>query len=183
MKPKTNSYEESTYSVLLSSITQFLNKPNIMHRHQDNRILRLIAALPYLAGCSQPERIALVHMATYILMSEPGLPKQAFLHDELDDRNLFARLSLLDTFPDGDGRIIKRGMNLLALVMVQDHMHDMAADAAAGKYNPVAAGIWPPERTRTELVKEITNTPCAEMDEILPLEVAEQVFFWDWGGV
>lgn len=175
-----NADYESRYKILLSSLSDFLHDDTIVVLHQQNPILRLIAALPFIAGCSQPERVALVHMSTYLLMAQPGLPKQVFLHNTTDNQSLFTRLALLNTFPDGKPDVIKRGMNILALVMIQDHMHDMENDKQKNKYNPVEAGIWEFESLRQSLIHQISQTTCPDMEAIFPLQA---VLKQDWWGI
>ena len=131
-------------------------------RLQQNPVARLIAELPFLAGADQAERTAYAHLS--VLLTAARNPR-VFGHvaaDTLEDR-LFA----LSSFKGGDARIIARGMNLLALCSLGDHIRDAEFDAAQGKYNPVNAGDLDPKLEAERLTQEIQATPSPEMDAIL----------------
>lgn len=169
------------YEALLRAVTQFTNSEERYQDYQSDELLKLVGALPYLAGCSQPDRIALVHMVTFILMSTHGYPKEAFLHSKLDDISLNHRLALLNMFPDGNKKIIQRGMDILALVMIQDHMNDLHEDLQAGKYNPFLARTWDYRSLRTDLISRIKEHDCPEMEAVFPLKRIILRNWWDIG--
>ena len=147
-------------------------------RFSRNRIARLIASIPFLAGCEQPHRTALSHLATYIVSCRvKGIANPT----PDDDHDIMARLALIANFIGGDRRVIDRGMALLALNMVSDYKRDIVEDLAAGKHNPVASGAFDFETESARLHKTIVATECPEMDEILDAEDAPQQYWSvDW---
>jgi hypothetical protein len=142
----------------------------------EGRIAKLIAAIPFLAGCEEAERTAVAHLGTYLLSLRPET-KSYFNSRPGDGVTVLERLRLISDFKGGDGRIIERGLNLLALNMVADYKRDVEEDEGLGKYNPVAAGAWNFEDLVTELKYKILCVECEEMEEILPME-SMPLSFW-----
>lgn len=130
-----------------------------------NRIARLVAALPFLAGCEDAGRTAVAHLGTYLLSVRET--KRWFCATPEDGSSIMARLRLGASFKGGDKEILQRGLSLLALNMVSDYKRDLAEDAALGKYNPLSAGDLKFEETVEELEWAIAKRPCDEMDEII----------------
>ena len=141
---------------------------------RSNRVFKLVAALPFLAQCEEPERLALSHMGTYHLASHPAT-REVFAHNFLDSSDLFRRLEPISHFSGGDRRVIDRGMKLLAKAMVADHIHDAEEDRKRSKMNPVNAGHWNGDELISQLSAEIEQLPCPEMDAIGPGTLG----FWD----
>tara|TARA_B100000614_G_C14400165_1_gene433358 strand:- start:120 stop:632 length:513 start_codon:yes stop_codon:yes gene_type:complete len=140
-----------------------------LDRLRRNPVAKLIAAMPFIAACENPDRVATQHLATYLLAESA---ENIFDHRREDDRDVFTRLERISHFPGGDRRLIQRGMSLLALVMIADHDRDRETDRAQSVYNPLVSGAWNADEIRRPLVKRIRATPCAEMDAILDLERA-----------
>ncbi len=133
-------------------------------RFHDKPVARLIAAIPFLAGCDQPTRTAVAHLGTYILSVRETKP--FFNADPSDDGDILDRLRLIMNFRGGDAAIIDRGMALLALTMIVDYKRDTQIDAAMGKYNPVASGAFDYDIIHDDLVRRIKAVDCPAMDEI-----------------
>ena len=138
-------------------------------RFRDKPVARLIAAIPFLAGCDQPARTAVAHIGTYILSVRDTKP--FFNADPTDDGDILARLRLIMNFRGGDAAIIDRGMALLALTMIVDYKRDIQIDAAMGKYNPVASGSFDYDIMQADLVRRIEATNCPAMDEIYDSDI------------
>jgi len=132
---------------------------------RENRIARLVAALPFLAGCEDAGRTAVAHLGTYLLSVRDT--KRWFCATPEDGSSILERLRLGASFKGGDKDILQRGMSLLALNMISDYKRDLAEDAALGKYNPLGAGDFKFEETVEELEWAIAKRPCDEMDEII----------------
>lgn len=141
------------------------------------RIARLIAAIPFLAGCEEPERTAVAHLGTYLLSTRET--KAYFNASSGDDSSALERIALISSFKGGDARIIEKGLCLLALNMVSDYKRDIEEDARLGKYNPIAAGAWDFESTVVDLEYKIVSVSCEEMDEIAPIG-AIPLGFWGY---
>lgn len=139
-------------------------------------VARLIGAIPFIAGCDQPERTAVAHLGVYLLSVLDTKP--FFNAAPTDDADVLDRLRLIMSFRDGDARIIDRGMCLLALNMLDDYARDIQIDAALGKYNPVASGAWDYDAVRADLVRRIESVHCPQMDEIFDPEYGPTSF---WG--
>jgi len=153
-----------------SERTRFASKP----------IARLIAALPYLAGCERPERTAIEHLGVYVLSVRST--RCAFFASPDDDRDVFARLEPIMRFRGGDRSIIERGMTLLALNMVADYDRDQGVDRVLGKYNPIAAGTWDADAMAGALRRRATEIDCPEMDEIMSSTEGDEGAddWWSW---
>ncbi|OHD79151.1 MAG: hypothetical protein A3J97_01255 [Spirochaetes bacterium RIFOXYC1_FULL_54_7] len=130
-----------------------------------NRMARLVAALPFLAGCEDAGRTAVAHLGTYLLSVRET--KRWFCATPEDSSSIMERLRLGSSFKGGDKDILQRGMSLLALNMISDYKRDLSEDAALGKYNPLGAGDFKFEETVEELEWAIAKRPCDEMDEII----------------
>lgn len=84
------------------------NREVVLQKASDP-LVRLIAALPFLAHCSHPQRIAILHTNAYFLMAQKGRLKTTFSHDVLDDENLMGRLHPLNCFYDGKYNPVNSG--------------------------------------------------------------------------
>jgi hypothetical protein len=141
-------------------------------------VARLIAAIPFLAGCRKPEQTAAAHVSIYLL-SVLESTKSIFQHDEWnDDTDIMNRLSPVANFDGGDQQIIERGMNLLALNMICGYERDIQKDTLLNKYNPVARGAWDYSTLKAKLISRIISNPCSEMDEIFNMDAG---IFTFWG--
>jgi hemerythrin len=154
------SFYQEQFESLIVQITNIFQLSSIeSEKLKNNKIAIIIGKLPYLANCNNPERIALSHLAiTYIASHEAG--KETFLHNLADNEDLFKRLERISHFDGGDKNILKVGMNLLAIVMLNDHFEDSQADYRNGKYNPLNTHVWNHEKLLEELkieVKDLIN--------------------------
>lgn len=134
-------------------------------RFTGHPIARLIAALPFVAGCERPERTAAVHLGTYVLSVRDT--RHLFYATESDDRGVFARLEPIAQFDGGDPAVIEKGMALIALNMVVDYRRDRELDSAVGKHNPFASGAWEADSVVAELHRTIEATACPELETIM----------------
>ncbi|MFW5696067.1 MAG: hypothetical protein ACOCYB_12925, partial [Alkalispirochaeta sp.] len=134
-----------------------------------NTTARLIAGIPYIAGCRDADRVSTQHVATYLLAQSASA---IFDHREEDDRDVFARLERISHFPDGDKHLIRRGMSLLALIMIAGYERDVQTDRSKSVYNPIGSGSWNAEELRARLVRQVRSVPSPEMDYIIDLEHA-----------
>ncbi|MCG8453129.1 MAG: hypothetical protein MI717_08115 [Spirochaetales bacterium] len=169
-------FEESTWENLVSRMAQsFSLDEKKAKAMKENKVMKLVAALPYLAGCEEPGRIAITHLGAYILAASPACRDIAD-HNFIDSADPYRRLERISHFNGGNSLILERGMKLLALAMVKDHAFDAADDLAKGKMNPVNAGHWDAEELMTRLTQEIEAVECPEMDKVMTAEMAPE--FW-----
>ena len=145
---------------------------------ETNKVAKLIAAIPYNSECENMERTSLTHLSTYMIAKNPAC-KPDFSHNNIDDVDVLKRIQPLNTFQGGLKEIIKRGINLLALVQLEDHQHDRDLDRKENKYNPILKGIWNYQAQRNQLVAAINGVPCPAMDKVMTIEGVDG--FWDAG--
>ena len=139
---------------------------------KNNRTARLIAALPFIAGCEHPERTALAHLATFVLASSESC-KRVFDHDESDNVTPTARLAPIADFQGGDKTVIEEGMARLAMIMANGYKKDLEKDKKSGEYNPILAGAWKHEEMSASFMtrrqtkgREVLDTEMST-DEVL----------------
>jgi|GEM_PF-453206 len=165
--PDVGCFNDDVWSDLLGRIsTVFRLDGDRRTGLESNTVFRLVAALPYLAGCDEPARTALSHMATFLLAADDAT-RDVYAHGFRDSSDLQHRLEPISHFLGGDERLIRRGMRLLTLAMIADHVHDEQADRDDGKFNPVGAGHWDAEELMGRIRLELADIPCPEMDAIL----------------
>lgn len=175
IRPAT--FTSSQWTSLSASLTEtFRLTENEGQRLFNSRTAQLIGALPYLAGCDQPDRTALTHLAVYV-MAARGATRWTFDHTAEDDVDPFRRLASISSFQGGDTVVLGRGMRLLVLQMVCGYARDMAKDTVTGEYNPLLEGTWDATSMISGLVAEILDRPCAEMDGIMTVHDA-QSYWW-----
>lgn len=134
-------------------------------RFRRSRIARLVAAIPYLAGCDDAERTALAHLSTLVLASRPSTRK-AFDHAPSDDPDPMNRLRTISSFKGGNPDIIKKGMLMLCCAMLRGYIQDADADHAAGDYNPYVRGAW--RETKVDGMEVLAaSIPMPEMDSLM----------------
>ena len=142
-----------------------------------NRTARLIAALPFVAGCEHPERTALAHLATFVLASSESC-KRVFDHDASDNASPTARLAPIADFQGGDKAVIEEGMARLAMIMANGYQKDLEKDKASGEYNPILAGAWKHE----EMASKFKATRKTKSSSALDSEISAEdalLNFWN----
>lgn len=145
--------------------------PDEKERLASSKAARLAAALPYAAGCPGAERLTLAHLATFWIAST-GPARSAFDHAPEDDASYLTRLSPIADHPGGDPDVVEAGMARLALMMLAGYERDMAADAAAGRYNPLNSGAWDLTEARAAL-REAAESD-GSLDTIVSAQEAEE---------
>lgn len=171
-------FTEEQWTELVDSLsTVFKISPSRKNRILNNKVMKLTAAIPYAAGCRNPKRVSLSHLAIYLLAATQG-GKQFFQHGFHDNDDLFSRLERISHFDGGNEIIINRGMNMLALAMLEDHITDAPGDRAEGKYNPINEGFWNYEKLSAALREKITSVPCKTLDSIMNIN-SDIPGYWD----
>ena len=157
--------------------TRFRMTNEELEELRGHTISKLIASIPFLAGCENPERTAISNLAVY--MMSVGATKDAFCATPADDADVFARLRMA-RYEGGDPAVIRRGMSLIALNMITDYQRDVEDDLAAGKYNPIANGTWDFQQLHDELLDNVLTIDCPQMDEIATVEEVKNGW-WGYG--
>ncbi|MDC7226893.1 MAG: hypothetical protein PQJ61_09030 [Spirochaetales bacterium] len=168
---------EAWYKITDTIANAFHLEAMELARYRENKTAKLIAAIPFIAGCRQPLRTAVAHVAVYQLARREA--KDIFLHDIDDDASIMDRLFEGSSFNGGDERIIKHGMNLLALQMIRGYAKDWSDDIMHMKYNPLVHRSWNFEAEEESLIKEIRAIDCPEMDAVMSLNDVDG--YWDAG--
>jgi len=119
-------------------------------------VARLMAAIPYLADSEDPDRFALSNLLTFCAATKV---RSLFNHRPDDDGDVLRRLATVHVGNHADPRVVDYGMTLLALISLNDHEKDAAADKTAGKYNPINAGKWDAAGLRKGLKTTLDNSP------------------------
>jgi len=170
-------FAETTWIQLFTAIGAAFRFDTLEYeRFSDSKVARLIAAIPYLASCENPERTALSHLATLVLASR-NATRKAFSHKPQDDANPLARLATIADFQGGDRRIIDKGLALLGIVLVSGYLHDAKRDIQSGKYNPVASLAWNPESLLAGLAVQAGLEVSPEMDGLLGSSEASKLWW------
>jgi hypothetical protein len=140
-----------------------------------DRVAQLIAALPFEAGCDEPKRTALAHLAIYLTELRGG--RNIGDHTPEDNKSPLTRLRLLSSFKGGDTKIIEHGMHQLALVMLAGYIHSKESDKKESVYNPLNDHSWNADKMQEEILEIIRKNPVENLDYILPEVLAVSA---DW---
>lgn len=165
---------DSSESFLLNDWNYYVNETSRVFRlteEEANKLkssstAKLIAVIPFAAGCSDPERLAISHLCLY--MAEKQGFQRYCAHVPSDDTDLMKRLELLANFPDGDKEVINHSMKILALIMINGYKKSAVKDSAEDIYNPIASGKWDYRTMKNQLIWEINKKYVPETDWILP---------------
>ena len=170
-------FSSGDWQLIVNTISSVLGfSTETMARLERNRLAKLIASIPFIANCRQPMRVAMSHVAL-VVMAAHGPTKGLFDHEFADNQDIYSRLERISHFDGGDVRIIRKGMAMLAYIMLNDHVRDMKSDLQAGKYNPITAGVWDASSQMRQLEREIKTIECTAMDDILTFDEAGGVWW------
>ncbi|MCR4734158.1 MAG: hypothetical protein K5829_04015 [Treponema sp.] len=126
---------------------------------------KIIATIPFAAGCKDPERTAITHLGTY-LMELKGFQKFC-AHLPSDDEDIFNRLACISTFEGGNKAIIEHGMYILALIMIEGYKKSMKKDLLENVYNPFNSGKWDYKLLREFILSKINSFNCFNLDILI----------------
>lgn len=124
---------------------------------------KIIAAIPFAAGCKEPERTAIAHLCIYEAEIK-GFQKY-YAHLPSDDDNIYNRLAFISTFEGGNTTIIEHGMNILAYIMIEGYNRSKEKDLQNGIYNPIANKKWDYKKLKNKLRKKIDEIECPDLDK------------------
>lgn len=144
---RINALPENTWNYFVNEmkkVFRFTRKETVWFKNC--KTAKLIASIPFAAGCNEPERTAIAHLCIY--MAEIRGFQKFCAHLPSDDINLFKRLEFILTFEGGDTKIIDYGMNLLGLIMIEGYHKSEKEDKKQGIYNPFVSGAWNYERMK-----------------------------------
>lgn len=130
---------------------------------------KIIATIPFEAKCKNPERTAIAHLCLY--ESEILGFQKYCSHLPSDDADLFERLSFISTFEGGDEKIIRHGMNILALLMLEGYKKSITKDVKSNTYNPLVTKTWDYQALKSKLLWEIQKDNIPNLDWIFQHEI------------
>lgn len=125
---------------------------------------KIIATIPFVANCVEPERTAISHLCVYFAELK-GVQKY-FAHLPYDDFNVYNRLACISTFKGGDEKIIQHGLDLLVLIMIEGYQKSKAKDALQNIYNPFVSGIWNYKKLKKEVTAKINKMYVPDLDSL-----------------
>ena len=144
---------------------------------KNNRMARLIAAIPFLAGCDKALETSFSHLSVY-LMSLDESTKDIYFHKPVDDEDIYSRLFPISSFFGGNREIIECCIDIIALCMLSNYKKDAEEDLAIGKYNPISLNKWKYETISSELINNIEKTMTEEIEKIYTINDAVEGY---WG--
>ena len=138
---------------------------------KNSRMAKLIAAVPYLAGCNKATETSFSHLIIYLLSLDESA-KDIFFHKQEDDNDIYSRLIPISNFTGGNRNTIQCCIDLIALCMLSNYKKDTNDDKASGKYNPVNEGVWDYEVMSGRLTNSIKKTITVEISAVYTREDA-----------
>ena len=147
----------------ISKTFRFTNKEN--QEFTNSITAKLIAAIPFVADCYEPEKTAIAHLGLYV-MEKRGFQKFC-AHLPTDDIYILHRLDFISTFSGGNTKIIEHGMYLLALIMLEGYNTSVKQDTIKNIYNPIANGRWNYKQKKENILKILQKYKCPELDSLL----------------
>lgn len=139
----------------------FISEIKKIYRLTDQELLKfsesstakIIAAIPFAAGCYRPEVTAIAHLSLFINEIK-GFQKFCACCP-LDDMDIYERLEPISHFRGGDKKIIQCGMDTLAYIMIEGYHKSAKSDAENGIYNPFNSGNWNYKSLKNNLTKKV----------------------------
>ncbi len=121
-----------------------------VQRLEKSKTGKIIAGIPYIAECNEPARYSLANLSTLILA---GRNREIF--DMKSGETIENRLDPIYNFKGGKKEVIEKGMKLLELISLEDHLKDKDEDSKIGKYNPVLKGDLDYEKEKKRILEDI----------------------------
>ena len=174
---KTEEWYLEEWDYLVDELTNVFRLTKKEHDALNESVTaKIIATIPFAAGCKDPERTAITHLGTY-LMELKGFQKFC-AHLPSDDEDIFNRLACISTFEGGNKAIIEHGMYMLALIMIEGYKKSMKKDLLENVYNPFNSGKWDYKLLHNKITKKLTYYKCNNLDNLLDYNI--QNFIGDW---
>lgn len=148
----------------ISKVFEF--SPEEKTKFDNSDTVKIIATIPFVANCIEPERTAIAHLCLYEV-EKRGFNKYCS-HLPTDDNDIYKRLAFIATFEGGNQLIIKHGMNILALIMLEGYKRSQKKDIKNNIYNPIASGKWNYQLLKDKLISDINKLEVPELDWVLP---------------
>ena len=160
-KLETKTFPEWDYLATETAKVFNLTRKEALALYNSNTA-KIIAVIPFAAGCREPERTAIAHLCLY--EAEIRGFQQFCAHLPSDDEDVFKRLDMISTFDDGNNAVIEHGMNILALIMLEGYNRSQEKDRLNGTYNPILSGKWNYDVLKKKLENKINEIDCPAID-------------------
>ncbi len=128
-------------------------------------VAKFIAALPFVARCSEPKEKALEHLSIYLEKIRPSGSLGDYNPDAVS--TVYEDLGILSAFEGGDERIIQHGMYILALIMLEGYKDRSFSDMEKGIENPLNDETWDYYTLKASILDDIKESPCPELDALI----------------
>lgn len=162
---KSSNFEIPEWNYLVEEAQSVFNlTESETERLYESKTARIIAAIPFAAGCEEAERTAILHLCAY--MAEIRGFQKFCSHLPSDDESLYKRLEMISHFQGGDKNIIEHGMDMLAFIMLKGYKASQKTDAENRTYNPLNSGSWDYEASEKLLEAKIKNLHNVILDGI-----------------
>lgn len=141
-------------------------------------VARILAAIPYLAGCKNPDQIAVLEVSLYIaaMRNEKLFSHRA--NQTIKERIYSGFLQPLQT---GDPDVVEFGFTLLELISLNDHYHDLPSDILTGHANPLKERVilyFPVQEVLQKKLESFDPLIYQSFKKLLP----EDIVALDWVG-
>lgn len=100
-------------------------------------VAKILGAIPYLAGCDNPDQLAVLEVSLYIVAMRN---KELFSHREKQTIRERINTGFLSPLREGDPNIVDFGLTLLELISLNDHKSDLTSDLLNEHSNPLTDG-------------------------------------------
>lgn len=162
---QSNVWKLPEWNYLVEEISKVFRFSEDERNHFTNSYTaKIIATIPFEAGCKEPERTAIAHLCIYIAEIR-GFQKY-YAHLPSDDNDIFNRLARISTFEGGNKNIINHGMNILALIMIEGYKKSMDKNRINNVYNPLVSRKWNYQSIKNKLIWEINKIEVPNLDWI-----------------
>lgn len=162
---KNNEYEIPEWDYFVTEIKNVFNlSQKEFQKLRNSSTAKLIAAIPFAAGCYEPERTAIAHLCLYEVELK-GFLKHCS-HTQSDDKDIFNRLAFIGTFEGGNEKIIEYGMNMLAYIMIEGYHKSERSDRHNNVYNPFVSGAWDYNKTKSKILNVLNSYSNPILDGI-----------------
>jgi len=115
-------------------------------------VAKLIAALPYYAGCRNPDQLAVLKVGIYLAAC-----RDPVLFSHRKNQSVRERILPITVCPDGDSRVIKLVTDFLELISLNDHLADIDKDLKTGHPNPLIDNVFYYYTRREQLIQKIKS--------------------------
>ena len=139
----------------------FMLKTMDQEKLHDSKVARVIASIPYIAGCENPRQTAINHLGLYLTAHQNPV------FDSGKTESIAQRMFDIKGFKGGRQTVIKKGLKILELLSLEDHNGDRQLDAGLGKNNPLNEGAIDYDTEKLRLMNEINAIECPELDHIM----------------